>query len=146
VADDVCHGGCDRRALCRRFHRRGLAPRRGRAVSARTAGTVWGVRPGLSPRQDAAGRVWGVRRPGSAAAWSGQGGDLRLSGLHPLLWAEALERRLSRQAEDGKQAAACEVARGEGDAVEASSRTAVATGDVAARGGAGLLQLPRHPG
>ena len=64
------------------------------------AGTVGEVRPGLAPREDAADRVRAVRRRDRRQRGSGQAGDVRLPGLHPLLWAEASERGFLREAED----------------------------------------------
>lgn len=53
-------------------------------------------------------------------AWEVQVGDLPLSGLHAHLWAEALERRVHRQAEDDSQAAADQTPRGQADAPNAA--------------------------
>ena len=101
------------------------------------------VRPGLAPRQDAADRVRAVRCPESAAAWSGQAGDVRLSGLHPRLWAEAPDGRfLVRRKTVSKRL------RAKLQAVKATllgaSSSRLGARRVVARSGAGVFQLPRH--
>ena len=53
------------------------------------------VRPGLAPREDATDRIRAVRRREPTEARGGQAGDVHVPGLHPHLWAEALERRVS---------------------------------------------------
>ena len=80
------------------------------------------VRPGLAPRENATDRIRAVRRREPTEARGAQAGDLHVPGLHPHLWAEALERRVYREAEDGDQAAPSQAARGEARADASASR------------------------
>src|SRR5262249_14238654 len=91
-------------------------------------------------------RIRAVRRREPTGARGRQAGDLRLPGLHPHLWAEALERGFHREAGDGDQAAAGQAERGEARTDAPAPRADPDARPVAARRGARVLQLPRNPG
>src|SRR5271165_6394705 len=91
------------RALCRRL-RDGFRERGGRTADAGrpqgAAGQIWPCTP---RGQNAPDRVWPPTGPNTPKARRAASRDLRLPGLHPLLWMDP-GRQVHRQAQDAEQA------------------------------------------